>query len=137
MDIDTNTKVEKNKPIIIFVGMPGAGKSTQARLLSLACGFTRISAGDQLRELVKQGESSIQKEVESLMSRGALMPDELLISVVIAPIQTAYRVSRGFVLDGVPRSLTQANMLAVSLKELGVNTVKAVHLYISPEQALT
>lgn len=132
--VKINRKAEKNRLIITFVGVPGSGKSTQARLLSLAYDFTCVSAGDQLRELVKQGKSPIREQVESLMLRGAFMPDELLIPIVIAPIQTAYYTSVGFILDGVPRNITQASMLTTSLKGLGIYTIKAIHLQVSAEK---
>jgi adenylate kinase len=114
--------------------MGGSGKSTQAHLLSLAYGFPRISAGDQLRELAKQEESPLREQAESLMLKGALMPDELLISVAIAPLQATYHTSRGFILDGVPRNPTQANIVATSLGELGMYTIKAIHIHVSLEQ---
>lgn len=132
--MEINMQEKKNKPIIIFVGVPGSGKSTQARLLSLAYSFVCLSPGDRLRELARQEASPLRAQAESSVSKGTLMPPELFIPVVISPIQTAYDTSRGFILDGVPRNITQATMLAKSLMELGISTIKVVHLQVSLEQ---
>jgi adenylate kinase len=130
-----NASIEENesKAIITFIGMPASGKSTQARLLAKAFGFVRISAGDQLRELVSHGDD-ISEQIKSMMQRGALMPDELLMSVVITPIQASYDSSKGFILDGVPRNLSQANLLNASLKVMKMHSMKVVYLTTSLEE---
>jgi adenylate kinase len=130
-----NIGIEEDKPLIIFVGLPGSGKSTQASLLSRACAFPCISAGHLLREIAANVATQMREPVASLLLTGSFMPDELLMSTVIPPLEAAYKASKGIILDGMPRKLSQAKLLDASLKELGVYTIKAVYLSISPDQA--
>ena len=90
---------------IILFGSPGSGKGTQALLLADFLGIRKISLGDILREEVKKG-SNLGEEVKSYMERGALVSDELVSRVVEENID-----KRGFLLDGYPRNLNQAEKL--------------------------
>src|SRR5947209_3333076 len=119
--------MKSNKPIIIFLGMSGAGKSTQAHLFSRSYGFTRIGAGERLRELATGGEAHIRQQAESLLLKGSIVPDEVAASIMLIPIQDAYDTSAGFVLDGAPRNLSHADMLDTALKGLGKYIIKAVY----------
>ena len=94
---------------LILLGAPGAGKGTQAELLVQKLGIPSISTGNMLREAMANG-SELGKQVKSYMDSGSLVPDELILGIV------AERVSRpdcqkGFILDGVPRTLAQAQAL--------------------------
>ena len=94
---------------LILLGAPGAGKGTQAELLVEKLGIPAISTGNMLREAMRNG-TDLGKQVKQYMEAGELVPDELVLGIV------AERVSQpdcenGFILDGVPRTLAQAEVL--------------------------
>ena len=94
---------------LILLGAPGAGKGTQAELLTKALSIPAISTGNMLREAIANG-TDLGKKAKQYMDEGALVPDELILGIV------ADRVSlpdcqNGFILDGVPRTLAQAQAL--------------------------
>ena len=94
---------------LILLGAPGAGKGTQGELISKQLGIPTISTGNMLREAIANG-TELGKRIKTYMDEGALVPDELILSIV------AERVSEpdcknGFILDGVPRTLVQAEVL--------------------------
>ena len=94
---------------LILLGAPGAGKGTQAELLRNALNIPTISTGNMLREAMANG-SALGKQVKAIMEAGALVPDDVILSIV------AQRVAKpdcenGFILDGVPRTLAQAEAL--------------------------
>ncbi|MEK7834307.1 MAG: adenylate kinase [Acidobacteriota bacterium] len=95
--------------VIVIIGPPGAGKGTQARLLSEKYGYPQISTGDILREMA-QADTALGQEIKSTLASGKLVSDEILAQV----IQT--RTSRsdcenGYILDGFPRTVNQAHQL--------------------------
>lgn|GEM_PF-6023973 len=104
-------------------------------MLSYAYGFVHISPGDQIRDLFKHGEAKIREQVMPLLLTGEPMPEELLRSIVLIPMELAYNTARGVILDGVPRNLTQANILDAFLNELDIHTSKAINLHISNDHA--
>ena len=94
---------------LILLGAPGAGKGTQAEMLVERLGIPSISTGNMLREAMANG-SALGKQVKAIMEAGALVPDDVILSIV------AQRVAKpdcenGFILDGVPRTLAQAEAL--------------------------
>lgn len=93
---------------IIFVGPPGAGKGTQAKLLSEKLRVPHISTGDMLRNL--DGNTALGKKAKEIMGRGELLPDDIMVKLVNERISQA-DCSTGFILDGFPRSVTQAEEL--------------------------
>lgn len=95
---------------VIFLGPPGAGKGTQAARLAEYLGVPRISTGDMLREAIAEG-TPVGKEADPLMEKGELVPDHLLIALIQERI-TRDDCARGFILDGFPRTLAQAEGLA-------------------------
>lgn len=95
--------------IIILSGAPGAGKGTQADLLAARCGFKKLSTGDALRKHVKLG-SPIGKVAASIMERGELVPDDVLLSVLKEELATL-NSSDVVLLDGYPRNVSQAMAL--------------------------
>lgn len=89
---------------LIFLGPPGAGKGTQARILEERFGVKQISTGDILRENRKQG-TELGKEAEGYMKRGELVPDALIVAMIEDELRTS---TAGFVMDGFPRTVAQA-----------------------------
>ena len=107
-------------------GGPGAGKGTQAQLLSAALGSPHISSGDLLRQ--EQSATT-----QSIMKRGDLLPDDEVARIVLARLQQP-DARRGAVLDGFPRTLAQAEMLDRWLAEHGVSLRAAVFLEVPPDE---
>ena len=102
---------------VIFLGAPGSGKGTQAKRLQKAKNIPQLSTGDLLRAAVKAG-SELGKEAEGHMNAGRLVPDQLVIGL-IKERMVAPDCSNGFILDGFPRTLAQAEALTASLAEAG------------------
>lgn len=100
-------------PIILF-GPPGAGKGTQAKLIARAYGIPQISTGDLLRENVARG-TELGLKVKALLGSGALVSDELVCDLVADRLRNA-DCNRGFILDGFPRTVRQAEWLDGYLK---------------------
>lgn len=103
---------------MIFIGPPGAGKGTQAARLVDSHGIAHISTGDMLRAAVKAG-TDLGKEAQRYMSAGQLVPDSVIIGLVNERIQEP-DCAKGFLLDGFPRTLPQAEALDVALDGAGV-----------------
>jgi adenylate kinase len=95
--------------IIVIMGAPGAGKGTQARLLSERFGYPQISTGDILREM-SQAETSLGRELKEILASGRLVSDEILAEVILERTSRA-DCAAGYILDGFPRTLKQAQLL--------------------------
>lgn len=102
---------------LVFLGPPGAGKGTQANLLSQRRGIAHISTGEILREAAESG-SELGNQAKDFMDRGDLVPDELVDRIVAERLAEADCRS-GFVLDGYPRTVAQARALDGYLTEIG------------------
>jgi adenylate kinase len=98
---------------VILFGPPGAGKGTQGQRLSKAYAIPEISTGDILRAAVREG-TPLGKEAKSYMDRGALVPDAVIIGIVRDRLSRE-DTNQGFILDGFPRTLAQAEALAQTL----------------------
>jgi adenylate kinase len=94
---------------IIFLGPAGAGKGTQAQRLSERLGVPRISTGDMLREALHQG-TPLGKAAEPYLERGELVPDHLLVNMILERTKNP-DCARGYILDGFPRTLPQAEAM--------------------------
>ena len=94
---------------LILLGAPGAGKGTQAELLTERLGIPSISTGNMLRDAIKNG-TELGKQVKSFMDGGLLVPDELVLGIVAERVAQP-DCKNGFILDGVPRTLAQAEAL--------------------------
>jgi len=101
---------------IILIGPPGSGKGTQAKLLEDKYDLKQLSSGDMLRAAVAEG-SEIGKKAKSYMEAGQLVPDELVVEIVTDQIEKAD--GKGFILDGFPRNVHQAEVLDRMLEENG------------------
>jgi adenylate kinase len=101
---------------IILLGPPGAGKGTQAKKISAAFSVPQISTGDMLREAVKNG-TQMGKLAKTHMDQGGLVPDEVVIGIVKERLQ-ASDCRNGFILDGFPRTIPQAEALDLATREL-------------------
>ena len=97
----------------VFLGLPGAGKGTQARVLSERLGIPQVSTGDILREHVQEG-TSLGIEARTYMDRGEYVPDALVVRMVEERLREP-DASKGFILDGFPRTVPQALVLARAL----------------------
>jgi adenylate kinase len=112
---------------LILFGSPGSGKGTQAKLLKQSLGIAHISTGDMLRERVASGDE-VGRAVASLMQAGELVPDETVNRLVEERIDQPDCVN-GFILDGYPRTVNQAKLLAELLVLRPVRTM-VVHLVV-------
>jgi adenylate kinase len=94
---------------LILLGPPGAGKGTQARRLEVERGFVQLSTGDMLRQAIASG-SSLGQQVDGLLKEGKFVPDEIMIGLISDRIDRPDCVN-GFILDGFPRTVAQAEAL--------------------------
>ena len=98
-------------PKFIIAGAPASGKGTQCEFLREEYNLVHLSTGDMLREAVKM-KSKLGKEADSYMSAGKLLPDDIMISIILERLKQNDCASRGWLLDGFPRTATQAAALA-------------------------
>jgi adenylate kinase len=115
---------------VIFLGPPGAGKGTQAKELAKKYGVPHLSTGDMLRENIAAG-TSLGARAKPLMERGELVPDSIILKMVAERIEKP-DCSHGFVFDGFPRTVTQAQWLGELLKQHGYKQPVVVHFSIDP-----
>jgi adenylate kinase len=108
--------VEKRLAIVLL-GPPGAGKGTQARMLSESLKLPHISTGDMLRDAMKN-QTELGKKVQAFMDSGSLVPDGLVDAIIVERIGRE-DCSRGFILDGYPRTIQQTQVLQSLLDENG------------------
>jgi len=119
---------------IAFLGPPGAGKGTQARDLAQEWGVLHLATGDMLREAVAAG-SPLGREAKDYMDRGALVPDDVIIRMMGERLGRA-DARRGFILDGFPRTIAQAEALGTLLKDLGLTLDTVVYFDVSEPELL-
>jgi adenylate kinase len=112
---------------LILFGSPGSGKGTQAKLLKESLGIAHISTGDMLRERVASGDE-VGRSVSSLMQAGELVPDETVNRLVEERIDQP-DCANGFILDGYPRTVQQAQLLAELLVLRPIRTI-VIHLVV-------
>lgn len=118
----------------VFLGLPGAGKGTQARSLSERLGIPQISTGDILREHVQEG-TTLGIEARTFMDRGEYVPDALVVRMVEGRLAEP-DASKGFILDGYPRTVPQARALEVALEAAGTPLGAVVKFTISDAIAI-
>jgi adenylate kinase len=119
---------------LIFLGPPAAGKGTQARRLAAEYGIPHISTGDMLRAAAKGG-TQLGQEAKRYMDRGALVPDDVMIGIIQERLQQS-DCARGFILDGFPRTIPQAEALAELLKSINIPLNYVVNMEVPLEEIL-
>lgn len=110
---------------LVLLGPPGAGKGTQAEVLSNIYKIPHISTGDMLRESVRDG-SAVGVKAKSYMDKGELVPDELVTEIVVQRIAKP-DAKEGFILDGYPRTKTQSISLSKELGAAGISIDKVLY----------
>lgn len=119
---------------LIFLGPPAAGKGTQARRLAAEYDIPHISTGDILRAAIREG-SYLGRAAKRYMDRGALVPDDVMIGLVRERLQRS-DCAQGFILDGFPRTVPQAEALAVILDEMNSPLNYVVNMEVPVEEIL-
>jgi len=119
---------------IILLGSPGAGKGTQADILSSELNLPHVASGDLFREALKK-EAELGLLAKSYMERGELVPDEITIKMILQRIEMPDCVS-GCLFDGFPRTLAQAEVLDKGLTDKGKHIDRVVYVKVSDEELL-
>jgi adenylate kinase len=117
---------------LVLLGPPGAGKGTQAKHLVDRLGVVHISTGDILRE-AKAAGTPLGLLAKEYMEKGELVPDEVVIGLVRERLESQEMRQRGFLLDGFPRTVAQAEALDRMLAELGTPLDMVLNLRVSPD----
>lgn len=118
--------------ICIFLGPPGSGKGTQAVDISKRLNVPHVATGDMFRVHLKEN-TELGKKARAFMDQGALVPDEIVIGMLLDRISAA-DCSRGFLLDGFPRTVPQAESLGTELKKLGKAVNHVINFSIASEK---
>lgn len=116
---------------LILLGPPGAGKGTQARRLEDTRGLVQLSTGDMLRAMVAEG-GPLGQQAKEIMAAGKLMPDELMVEIIGERISKP-DVANGFILDGFPRTVAQAESLDAMLAEKGLKLHHVIEMRVVDE----
>jgi adenylate kinase len=119
---------------LLLIGAPGSGKGTQAVRLAEHFGITHISSGDLLRQHVVDG-TAFGKQVQEFVSRGDLVPDQMVLDMLRKPIVEA-SAQGGYVLDGFPRTVEQAEIAYETARELGVAVQVAAYLDVGRDELI-
>ena len=119
---------------VILFGAPGAGKGTQANFLINEFDLTQISTGDMLRNSV-ESRTELGKQVESFMASGGLVPDNIIFSLITERLNNK-DIKKGFIFDGFPRNLKQAQKLDEIINEMNIQLDFVFHIDVD-EKILT
>ena len=116
---------------IIMLGAPGAGKGTQAKKIAAKYGIPHISTGDIFRANIKNG-TELGKKAKTYMDQGLLVPDELVVDLVVDRVNQD-DCANGYVLDGFPRTIPQAEALTEALEKMGQKVDYAIDVNVPDE----
>lgn len=119
---------------IIMLGAPGAGKGTQAKMIAAKYGVPHVSTGDIFRANIKNG-TELGKEAKQYMDKGLLVPDELTVRILLDRVAQE-DCANGYVLDGFPRTIPQAEVLENALNELGDKIDFAIDVDVPDENII-
>lgn len=119
---------------IIMLGAPGAGKGTQAKMIADKYGVPHISTGDIFRANIKNG-TELGMEAKKYMDQGQLVPDELTVKILLDRVAQA-DAKNGYVLDGFPRTIPQAEVLEKALSDLGDKIDYAIDVDVPDENII-
>ena len=119
---------------IIMLGSPGAGKGTQAKMIAEKCGIPHISTGDIFRANIKNG-TELGAKAKEYMDKGLLVPDELVCDLVVDRIQQA-DCEKGYILDGFPRTIPQAEALENALNAIEQKLDYAIDIDVPDENII-
>lgn len=119
---------------IIMLGAPGAGKGTQAKMIAEKYSVPHISTGDIFRANIKEG-TELGKEVKSYMDQGLLVPDELTVRILLDRVSRE-DCSGGYILDGFPRTIPQAQVLEQELAKMGDAIDFAIDVEVPDEEII-
>jgi len=119
---------------LILLGAPGAGKGTVAKLLTQVDGSVQISTGDILRGAVQAG-TELGKKAEAFMKAGDLVPDDLIMGIMETRLQEP-DCAKGFLLDGFPRTIPQAEALKALLAKLGIKLDVVANIEVPRQEIL-
>jgi adenylate kinase len=119
---------------LIFLGPPGAGKGTQSKLVAQRYGVPHLSTGDMLRDAVRGG-TELGRLAKPIMERGELVPDDIVMGMVEDRLSRP-DAARGFIFDGFPRTIPQAEQLDAILKRRGFAKPVVVEFHVSPDVLL-
>ena len=118
---------------LIFFGTPGAGKGTQAELISQKHNLTHLSSGQILRQEIEGGE--LGEKIKAYVDKGILVPDELVIAMMEKAAQKSWQKGDGVIFDGYPRNLEQAESLQKFFAESNLELTAVLNLEISEAEA--
>ena len=119
---------------IMFLGAPGAGKGTQAKKIAEVCNVPHISTGDIFRANIKNG-TALGAKAKEYMDKGLLVPDELVCDLVVDRIQQS-DCEKGYILDGFPRTIPQAEALTNALNAIGQKMDYAINIEVPDENII-
>jgi len=119
---------------IVLIGAPGAGKGTQAKVISNKFNIPCISTGDILRNEINKG-SELGKKAVKFVESGKLVPDEIIIEIIKNMIRKSSS-ENGFLMDGFPRNLKQAKMFSSTLDHLGIKLDKVINIVVDKDDVI-
>ena len=132
---DLKVSLKKSRKVsimkVVMLGAPGAGKGTQAKMIASKYNVPHISTGDIFRANIKEG-TELGKKAKSYMDQGLLVPDELVVDLVVDRLQQE-DCSNGYVLDGFPRTIPQAEALDAALGKLGTKLDYALDIDVADD----